>query len=175
MVFGFYSWRQASQKSRASGEASLRFMENMESSGAPPFEAESVFKREKFKLESLKGQFVILNFWASWCGPCIEEIPSLTQLVQHFRGQIHLVAVSNDSSREQMVAFLKAFPQLQHDQIHLVWDPSLEIAQKYGVQRLPESFILDRDLKLKKKVIGSIVWFNADSKSYFEELLGTSP
>lgn len=123
-------------------------------------------------VDSFSGQVVIVNFWASWCAPCIEEVPSLIKLVEHFKGRVKLVAVSGDSELKDIEVFMKSFPDLKRQDIYVVFDKDRTIMQKFGVNRLPESLIFGTSLKLEKKIVGTIDWYNPDSVAYTEELLG---
>ncbi len=169
LVFGWLGvqvWKNRSDRP----DSPLAAIEAMETNGVPQFEAQSV-DGKKISTKDLKGQVVILNFWASWCGPCIEEVPSLIKLVEEFKGQIHLLAISGDSNKEDIEIFLKSFPQLRSANIDIIWDKDRSLMEKYGVAQLPESFIAGKDQKLIKKLIGSINWYNDDSKAYMKTLL----
>ncbi len=146
---------------------------NWEVDGIPSFEAKKL-DGTTFQLSTLKGKSVIINFWASWCGPCVEEVPSLIKLVKEFKGDVHLVAISGDSSRADIDIFLKSFPELKNENITLIWDEDRSLMQTYGVARLPESVVADRSHKLAKKLVGSIDWYNNDSKAYMKALLEKS-
>lgn len=145
-------------------------VDEMETKGLPSFEAKTI-DSGLVRLEDLKGKIVILNFWASWCAPCIEEIPSLIKLVKEYKGQIQLVAISGDSNIEDIEVFLKSFPELRNENISIVWDHDRSLVQKFAVARLPESFVSSQDLKLAKKIIGTIDWYTPDSKAYIDSLL----
>ncbi len=125
----------------------------------------------KTDVSSFAGQIVIINFWASWCAPCIEEVPSLIKLVEHFKGRVKLVAVSGDSELKDIEVFMKSFPELKRQNIYIVFDQDKSIMQRFGVNRLPESLIFGTNLKLEKKIVGTIDWYNPDSIAYTEELL----
>lgn len=151
--------------------ASVMSLEQMEKQGVPNFNSKDL-DGNAFEWQSLNGKVVILNFWASWCAPCIEEIPSLLKLVKEFNGEVQLVAVSGDSSREDIDVFMKAFPELKnHKDIKMIWDEDRSIMQQFEVSRLPESLVVGKDNKLKKKIVGTIDWYNADSIAYMKELL----
>lgn len=169
----FYKWRQNTSPREAS--ADVESIAKMERDGVPAILGFRTLSNEEFSLARVAGKVVVINFWASWCGPCVEEIPSLIELIEKFRGEVQLVAISNDTSEEQMKAFLKAFPGLQNASIHLLWDPQFSIMRSYNVGRLPESFVADRSLKLRKKIVGTIHWTSANALDYFEELVGTRP
>ncbi len=151
--------------------SSVMSLEQMEKQGVPNFSAKDL-DGKPFELHSLGGKVVILNFWASWCAPCIEEIPSLLSLVKEFKGDVQLVAVSGDSSREDIDVFMKAFPDLKnHKDIKMIWDEDRSIMQQFEVSRLPESLVVGKDNKLKKKIVGTIDWYNEDSLAYMKDLL----
>lgn len=118
-----------------------------------------------------KGKIVILNFWASWCEPCAEEFPSMLKLLNEYRDNVVILAVSNDSSKEDMLTFSKAFSLLNVDGMHLLWDKDLHAAKAFQVGKLPESYIFGRDGKLLRKIVGTRDWANADAMSYFKMLI----
>ncbi len=128
---------------------------------------------KKFDLSSIQSPIVILNFWASWCGPCVEEIPSFVNLIKEYGGQISLLAVSLDSDLGQMEQFLKGF-DIKNKNIHVLTDPAFEVAQSLGTTKLPESYILGPDRKLVRKISGSIDWTSVEMRAYINNLL-TNP
>ncbi len=149
-------------------------LESMERDGVPNFTAKTMEGME-FDLESYRGKVIILNFWASWCGPCIEEVPSLIKLVQEFKGQVQLIAISGDSKVDDIEVFMKSFPEMKGKNIHIVFDEDRSLMKRFQVARLPESLVLNSDLKLVKKIVGSIEWYNEDSVAYIESLLKPTP
>lgn len=151
--------------------ASYVTLENMEKEGAPNFTAKDL-NGNSFELRSLQGKVVILNFWASWCAPCVEEVPSLIKLTKEFKGDVELIAVSGDSNREDIEVFLKSFPELQGSHIKVVWDEDRSLMKQFQVSRLPESLVLNKEQKLVKKLVGSIDWYTKESVSYMQSLLG---
>lgn len=92
-------------------------------------------------LKSLTTDFVIVNFWASWCPPCIEETPSLIRFTQKYAKHFTLIALSQDSSKKEIENFIKTFPALKSADITIVHDDSQNIANSYKVNKLPETFI----------------------------------
>jgi thiol-disulfide isomerase/thioredoxin len=152
------------------GATSAKTLVQMEKEGVPNFSFKDITGQES-ELKSLSGKVVILNFWASWCSPCVEEVPSLIKLVKEFKGQVQLVAVSGDSRKEDIEVFLKSFPELKHVDIKIVWDEDRSMMKKFDVSRLPESLVLGKDQKVVKKLVGSIDWYNKDSIEYMKLLL----
>jgi thiol-disulfide isomerase/thioredoxin len=133
------------------------------------FKGETLDGKE-ISLKQFQGKIVILNFWASWCGPCVEEFPSLVRLAETMKGKVEVVAVSEDSAKEDIETFLKSFPKTQNPYFHIVWDKDRSIGQLYDAERLPESYIADKNLKLSKKVVGSISWDTKEAFKFIKEL-----
>ena len=103
-------------------------------------------KGKKVDLASLKGKVVLVDFWASWCGPCKEEMPVLEALNQKFatRGLV-IVGVSIDSSPKKMNKFLKGTPV----SFRIVHDRKLAVANMYEPETMPSSYFIGRDGKLR--------------------------
>lgn len=141
----------------------------------PGFEAQTL-KGQNIKLSDFKGKVVIVNFWASWCGPCVEEVPSLISLLKTFPNDIALVAISGDSNQEDIDSFMKSFPEMQTlPNSYVIWDSEKKLIPQYQVFRLPESFVVGKDLKLVKKISGTIDWHTEDAIAYMKQLIGVKP
>jgi thiol-disulfide isomerase/thioredoxin len=139
------------------------------------FEAKTL-DGQSLRLSQFRGKIVVVNFWASWCGPCIEEMPSLIKLVRAFPKDVELIAISGDSSREDIESFLKSFPELKTlPNIHLVWDETKSLSQTYQIFKLPESILLDGQQKVVKKISGIINWSAPDAFEYMKQLVATGP
>ncbi|MGZ3780785.1 MAG: TlpA family protein disulfide reductase [Pseudobdellovibrionaceae bacterium] len=145
-------------------------LESMENIGVPNFLVKDI-EGVSFELKSSQGKIVVVNFWASWCAPCVEEVPSLIKLVKEFNGSVQLIAVSGDNNLEDIRIFLKSFPELQNKNIKIIWDENRSLMKQFGIARLPESLILDKNQKLSKKLVGSIDWYTKDSIEYIRSLL----
>lgn len=152
------------------GNTSIRSLDEMELDGAPNFTVNDLYGRS-LELQAYKGKIVILNFWASWCAPCIEEVPSLIKLANQFKQDLQVIAISGDSSREDIDIFLKSFPGLKSENISIIWDKDRTLMNQYSVNRLPESFVLDKDQKLAKKISGTIDWHTEDSITFLNILM----
>lgn len=109
------------------------------------------------RLEDLRGQVIFLHFWASWCPPCLEEIPRWIAAAPRFKGQpVKLVAITVD---EKLDNALKIFPQSKiPDNMLLLWDPDSRVAQSYGTSKFPETYLLNASLEIVDKWIGSQDW-----------------
>ena len=103
------------------------------------------FKLEGKLPEGLKSKVVVVDFWASWCGPCKESFPAMNELHKKYseRGLL-IVAVNVDEVRRDMEEFLKANPAA----FTVVRDPAQALVSKANVATMPSSFILDRQGKV---------------------------
>lgn len=109
----------------------------------------------KVSLSGLRGKVVILNFWATWCPPCREEMPSMEKLHQQFNDQGLVILAVNV---EKDAAALKNFLQQNGYSFPVLQDKKSEVQNLYKVFRFPESFIIDRNGQVVQKVIGAIDW-----------------
>jgi thiol-disulfide isomerase/thioredoxin len=120
------------------------------------------------KLSDLKGKVVFLNFWATWCPPCRQEMPSMENLYQKFKDRgLDILAVDAQEEARDVSAFMRrnklSFPA--------VLDASGRVNGQYGVEAIPTTYILDRDGKIIVRVVGSLNWNNPKIIAAFETLL----
>lgn len=121
-------------------------------------------------LQSLSGTPVLLNFWATWCPPCVWEMPSLQGLADHFSAQdLKVIAVSVD---EQGWPVINSFLQTVPLDFTIVLDPTGEVASQYGTYQLPETYLLDANGKVLQKYIGPREWDQQGLLQEISKLLG---
>lgn len=164
----FMTWEQSS-RTKIHGADQVAFVNALEAEGMHDFEG-ALLDGGRLKLSDYKGKKVVLSFWASWCGPCIEEFPSMIKMIEKLNGDMILVAVSEDSRKEDIDDFLKLFPGAKNPNIKIVWDQDLSIGKTYSAERLPESYVIGADFKMKKKVVGSIPWDTPEAIEYLKGL-----
>ena len=120
-------------------------------------------------LTDLKGKVVILNFWATWCPPCIEETPSLNRLQKYIESRNALIlGVSVDEDPAAYERFLKdqgiVFPTFR--------EPTRKLALDYGTPVFPDTYVIDRHGKILRKFFGPQQWDSPDMLAYFDAVLG---
>ncbi len=107
-------------------------------------------------LQDFSGRVILLNFWASWCAPCVSEMASFDHLYQQLKDKkFDVVAVSVDEGGWKAVeAFLKKHPVT----FHILVDPEFKIADEYGTYRIPETYLIDSHGKIVEKILGAQDW-----------------
>lgn len=123
---------------------------------APSFSAAS--RSTSVKLEDYRGQVVLLNFWATWCPPCVHEMPSLEGLHQRLKGKsFKILAVSVDEGGWAAIdRFLKQFPVT----LDILLDARGDVSSLYGTYQLPESFLIDKNGVIIRKYVGPRDWMD---------------
>jgi thiol-disulfide isomerase/thioredoxin len=116
---------------------------------APPLPAQ-VLVAPRATLAALRGRPAIVNFWASWCGPCRKEAPQIARLAGALHGRAQLVGVDYSDAASGARSFIRAhhwtFPNLR--------DGSGRTGERYGLSGLPTTFVLDRDGAIVKRFVG---------------------
>lgn len=116
-------------------------------------------------LSKLRGHVVVLNLWATWCPPCIEELPSLLALHQKMPN-LEIVAISMDQDPDVYHQFL-----IQHHvDLVTIRDADQRINGLYGTVQIPETYIIDRQGILRRKFIGAQDWTDPNIMSYLAKM-----
>jgi len=101
---------------------------------------------KKVNLSALKGKVVVIDFWASWCGPCRQEMPVLEELYKKYAAQgLVIIGINIDSNSKKMNNFLKGTPVT----FRIVHDRKLAVASKYEPETMPSSYFIGRDGKIR--------------------------
>jgi peroxiredoxin len=116
-------------------------------------------------LANLRGHTVVLNFWATWCVPCIEELPSLMAM-QHRLPQITVLGISQDEDPAAYRQFLLD----NHVDFLTLRDPSVRIPHLYGTIKIPETYIIDRNGNLRRKFVSAQDWTSPEILDYLSKL-----
>jgi cytochrome c biogenesis protein CcmG, thiol:disulfide interchange protein DsbE len=134
-------------------------------SPAPDFTVQDA--ERKVTLSQYRGQVVVLNFWATWCPPCVEETPSLVQMNDRLKNKgITLVGVSVDVDADAYHRFIK-----NHKIDYVtVRDSDQKSNNLYGTFKFPETYIIDRNGTLRRKFIGAVDWNSREITEFLSKL-----
>ena len=121
-------------------------------------------------LASLRGKVIFLNFWATWCAPCRDEMPSMQLLDDAMRGDpgFVMLAVSQDERGRQVV---KPFVDKNGFRFKVLLDPDGRLASSYGLTGVPETFIIDRTGRIVAHHMGAFDWSRADVREALKQIL----
>jgi peroxiredoxin len=110
---------------------------------------------QKITAASFGGRLLVLNFWATWCQPCVEEVPSLDEFAKEMAGSgVVVLGVSMDTNPKLYRDFLSR----NHISFLTARDPGAKISADYGTFKYPESYIIDSRGKVVQKIIGPTNW-----------------
>jgi len=134
---------------------------------APDFTLEDL-SGKPWRLKELRGKVVFLNFWATWCIPCRQEMPTMEKLHREFKGHgLEVVAINFRESRKEVRNFF--------DELGLTFTALLDkdgkVSEEYGAWSIPLSYFINRNGEFAGKVAGYRKWDSADAQAFFKWLL----
>jgi len=120
------------------------------------------------QLSDYRGKVVVLNFWATWCPPCVDETPSLVALQKYIEPKGGtIIGISLDEDEQAYTQFVQQngidFPTYR--------DPSKNIPEEYGTYMYPETYIIDRHGRIARKLVGAQDWMSPAMTKYFDSVL----
>ncbi len=138
---------------------------------APGFTVRNQAGKE-YSLSGFLGKVVLVNFWATWCPPCLDEMPSLEQLQRRMQNQPFVImALTVDDSWEPVNQFM----QQHHFTLPVYADFDKQISTLYGTHKYPETYILDKKGKVAYKVVGQKDWISAETLKFLDVLVAEEP
>lgn len=145
---------------------SLRDTSAKEGQPAPVF-ALKTDQGRKVTPTSFGGKVLVLNFWATWCPPCIQEVPSLNQFQRKFAGSgVVVVAVSIDKNAQKYRSFLGKIPVA----FQTARDPNADVSSEYGTYQIPETYVIKNGVVMRKFPEAEN-WMSEDLTQYVQSLL----
>jgi len=134
-------------------------------SNAPDFTVQD--SDRSVTLSRYRGQVVVLNFWATWCPPCVEEMPSLVEMQRRMKPKgVTVIAVSMDVDQGAYNQFIK-----DHNvNLLTVRDPNQKSNTLYGTSKFPETYIIDRNGVMRRKFIGAVDWSTPEITDFLSKL-----
>lgn len=120
-------------------------------------------------LSDFQGRAVLLNFWATWCGPCRVEMPSMELVYQELKSKgFEIIAISSDP---QGMAVTRPFMETHKLTFPVLHDSDYRVMATYGVRTLPMSFLVDRHGTIRHRVFGARDWSSQAARDLINELL----
>jgi len=139
---------------------------------APDFRLEALEGGE-VALSDQAGRWVLVNFWATWCKPCVKELPALDRLSRDYGGRgLTVLAVNVDRGRRRNVA---AYAERLGLTLPVLIDAGGDARSDYEVRALPTTYLIGPDGRITGRILGDAPWDDADHRAAFDRLLGEGP
>jgi peroxiredoxin len=136
---------------------------------APEFRLSSL-DGKAVDLSSSRGKVVMVHFWATWCPPCVEELPTLERLYTEYAGKdLEILAVSVDEGGAGAVV---PFLRKNGFSLPVLLNPDQSVSKAYGTFKFPETYLVDREGIVRKKVIGAVDWMSPSAREIIQAMLG---
>jgi peroxiredoxin len=132
-----------------------------------------IYDREgkKTDLSKLEGDLFIIHFWATWCPPCVEELPALSRFWEQYKSRrgVKLYTISVDKDWKTIDAFLQKNPST----VPLFHDPAAATAHRFGSSQYPETYIVNKSGRVLFRVQGPVSWSDPDVKTRIDQLIAS--
>jgi peroxiredoxin len=121
-------------------------------------------------LSSYRGKVVMVHFWATWCPPCIEELPTLERLYRAYFGKdLEILAVSVD---EGGAGAVEQFMRKNRFALPVLLNPDQSVSRQYGTFKFPETYLVDREGIVRRKIIGAADWTSPEAQKFIQAMVG---
>ncbi len=109
----------------------------------------------EFDLASYRGKYVMIDFWGTWCGPCVAEMPKVSEYVEKYKGKLEILGVNSGDSKKRMADFLEKNDYKWQQVLNVKGESNDNFVLKFNVTGFPTKFIIDPDGKIVKKYMGN--------------------
>ena len=125
---------------------------------AVDFNLQTLDATKSYKLSSFKGEVVLLNLWASWCGGCKKEMPEFFKLQKEYKNGFKIITVSIDKDCKDSIDFMSSVEKSTGYKIPFVslYDPKKTLARAYGARGMPSSYLIDKNGIVQLVMVGSL-------------------
>jgi thiol-disulfide isomerase/thioredoxin len=130
---------------------------------------------KNFNINDISSKVILIHFWASWCAPCVIELPKLVKLAEDFPKDIMIIAISSDTDRVTLDRFLKrANLTDQPSNFIITFDDKKVITQDiFQTIKLPETIILNRKFEMVEKIAGDADWNSLELRHNLKEIMNS--
>ena len=126
---------------------------------------------QSFRLSDQKGKVVFLNFWATWCSPCLKEMPDMQELQKELGSKILVLAVGMGEEPER----IKKFQKKHQFEFQILPDPEMTVTQLYGVRNIPITYLVNTSGIVVGRALGPREWTRPKLLKFFENLAAEQP
>lgn len=161
--------QQTSEEPKAVEGKKERLLRAYSGDAEPPELGLMSLQGKKIDLKDAKGKVVLVNFWASWCPPCVHEMPSMQALSEHFKGKgFEILAVNMAEDKQTVRTFLKEKVNVK---FKILMDSDGQALKRWQVFAFPTSYVIDRQGKMRLALFGAIDWMQKDVIKQLSELV----
>lgn len=129
---------------------------------------------ETVRLEDFRGRVVLINFWATWCPTCLVEMPSFNRLAEHFAGRpLQIIGISEDGESGGGWRAVDTYVHQHPLNFVILLDPDGHVADQFGTQAIPETFLIDQQGRLVRNFFGAYEWDDPAIIKQIEMLLSS--
>ncbi|MBK8241276.1 MAG: TlpA family protein disulfide reductase [Nannocystaceae bacterium] len=171
LVFGF-AWALLPAVARQNDAVCHALAPEERDTVAPDFVVQDLQGNE-VKLSDFRGKLVVLNFWATWCPPCITEWPQVHQLAERLSGRddVVVIALSIDKSPDVIEPFL-ARMSMADTHVKVLWDPNEQVHTDFGTTKLPDTYFVDETGTIRQAYINARKWGSPTAVQCVESMIG---
>ncbi len=145
--------------------------------GAVPDFSFKTIEGETHSIDELKGKTIIINFWATWCAPCLVEFPDMLEMIKSYEGDVILLAISSDNKTEDITRFTakqsaSMKETLNSGAVYITLDENRTITHDlFLTERYPETIIVAPNGEMVRKIVGPLDWTNSEINNYLDTLV----